>query len=98
MKSKRKLSVSQLRIIDAVAQTGRISLAAKQLGVSQPAISGGLLTIERMFDVHLFEKDGHEFHPTRKLQSFLPEVRTALRAIEDIEDQLDVTNILKKND
>lgn len=66
-----RFSLRQLEVFAAVAQSESVSRAARELGMSQSAVSGSLAELERQFDVRLFERVG------KRLQ--LSEVGRALR-------------------
>lgn len=60
------ITLSQLRAFHALAQTGRHSLAAEKLRVSQPAITAQIRGLEECYNVRLFERVGHN----QKLSEF----------------------------
>jgi DNA-binding transcriptional LysR family regulator len=66
-----RFSLRQLQVFTAVARGESVSRAAEALGMSQSAVSGALLELERQFDVRLFERVG------KRLQ--LSELGRALR-------------------
>ncbi len=59
-----QLSVSRMRALNAVIETGGFSSAARKLGVSQPAITQSIRDIEREAGVTLFERRGRDLVPT----------------------------------
>lgn len=50
------LDIRALRVFDAVAASGNLSLAAKQLGITQSAVSQTLNQIEKILEVLLFDR------------------------------------------
>lgn len=58
------MNIRQLTVIHAVCETGSISSAARQLGVSQPAISKSIARIEAQLGFALFERVGAVVRPT----------------------------------
>ncbi len=52
------IKLTQMRTFNAVARTGAFSRAARRLGVSQPAITAQIRTLEADNDVLLFERRG----------------------------------------
>ncbi len=66
-----RFSLRQLQVFGAVARSESVSLAARELAMSQSAVSGSLAELERQFDVRLFERVG------KRLQ--LSEVGRSLR-------------------
>jgi DNA-binding transcriptional LysR family regulator len=53
-----RYTLRQLEVFTAIARVESVSRAAKALGMSQSAVSGALLDLERQFDVRLFERFG----------------------------------------
>jgi DNA-binding transcriptional LysR family regulator len=53
-----RFSLRQLEVFLAVARSESVSRAAKELAMSQSAVSGSLLDLERQFDVQLFDRIG----------------------------------------
>jgi DNA-binding transcriptional LysR family regulator len=66
-----RFSLRQLEVFSAVARGESVSRAAKELSMSQSAVSGSLAELERQFHVRLFERVG------KRLQ--LSEVGRSLR-------------------
>ena len=50
--------VAQLKSFFMVARLGSITLAAKQLGLSQPTVTGRIRQLEEMYGVELFHRRG----------------------------------------
>lgn len=48
--------LQRLAVVDAVAATGSFTAAARELGISQPAVSRHIATMERQLGVKLFER------------------------------------------
>lgn len=84
----RKLSLGQMRAIEAVARLGSFSAAAKDIGVSQPSVSTHVQSVESHFGVRLFLRDGHTTTTTPMLETILPSIRSILSITEDVEAQL----------
>jgi len=62
------LNLRHLRALGAIAECGNISGAAKQAGLSQPALTQGLAKLEAQFGTALFDRHPHgmEVTPTGK--------------------------------
>lgn len=58
-------SYHQMRAFNAVMKEGNFSRAAKALGVTQPAITAQVRSLEDAFGVTLFERSGAVARPTR---------------------------------
>ena len=88
MKQKR-LSLSQLRAIEAVAARRNFSDAAGYLGVSQPSVSNHVTAVESRYGVQLFERRGHQAVQSRDLERLLPKMRTILTLVEELEGEFE---------
>lgn len=84
-----KLSLSQLRAVEAVARLGSFSAAAKHLGVSQPSVSNQVHALETRFRARLIERTGYSTAPAPALEAILPQIRAVLSLCTDIEGALD---------
>lgn len=82
------MKIRQLQQFIAVAQTGSIHAAARQLGLTQPALTKGLRTLETSLGVRLFERHARGVTPTEYGASFLPRaqliVAEALRGEQEL--------------
>ncbi len=58
------MHLRQLKYLRLVVEKGSFALAAKEAGVSQPAITMAMQSLEREWDVVLFEKSGRQKVPT----------------------------------
>jgi LysR family transcriptional regulator, glycine cleavage system transcriptional activator len=80
--------LQRLAVFDAVAATGSFTSAARELGVSQPAVSRHIATIERQLDVALFERVAGRVQLTehgRRLADGVAGAFTGLeRALDDV--------------
>lgn len=82
------ITISQLRVIEAVARTGGISRAAREIGVSQPSVSSQLNGFEQRYRVKLFAREGHTFRLTPVGTELLPKIRAALAIVAEIEKKV----------
>src|SRR5262245_16505684 len=62
---RRKLKLRQLEILLAVAKAGSMAKAAKQLAISQPAITRAIADAERALGLPLFERSRQGVQPTQ---------------------------------
>jgi DNA-binding transcriptional LysR family regulator len=74
-----------LRAFLLTAENGSASVAARSLGVTQPAISQQLQELERLLQVRLIERVGIRMLPTSAGRALVDPVRRALAAIDQIE-------------
>lgn len=84
-----KLSLSQLRALEALARTGSFSAAAHELGVSQPSVSNHLQALEGRYKTRLIAKTGYSAKPTPALAAMLPRIRTIIALCTELEADLD---------
>ena len=77
------LDLNLLRLFDAVWRTRSVSLAARQLGMSQPAASQGLARLRSMLGDALFERSGTGVRPTPRADRLAQAVQSALGTIEE---------------
>ncbi|MEM9039035.1 MAG: LysR family transcriptional regulator [Actinomycetota bacterium] len=78
--------LQRLAVVDAVAATGSFTAAARELGISQPAVSRHVATIERQLEVTLFDRStGSTTEAGRRLADATASAFAGLeRAIDDI--------------
>lgn len=77
----RNIDLNLLVVFDAVYATGNISHAAKELSLTQPAVSNALTRLREHFDDPLFVRAGRGVKPTNRSQQMIDPVREALRLI-----------------
>jgi DNA-binding transcriptional LysR family regulator len=77
------LGTSMLRIVQAVAENGSVSAAARALGYSQSAVSRQVASAERQVGRALFERTISGMRPTRAGTVLLRHVSSALRELDD---------------
>jgi DNA-binding transcriptional LysR family regulator len=63
MAERSQIKIRLLEVFDAVIRTGTTTGAAAYLGVSQPAVSSSLRTLEGQLGLTLFERDGRNLVP-----------------------------------
>ena len=83
--TKSRISLKQLQALEAVARHGSFTLAAKELGVSQPTVSNLIYSLEQQYKCRLFDRGGSEIRPT----SILSDIRGQVKAIIALQDALD---------
>ncbi|MBO1113812.1 LysR family transcriptional regulator [Bordetella petrii] len=82
----RKLNFKQVEMLWTVVTSGSISAAAKQLDVTQPAISRMLAQTEAQVGIELFERIRGRLRPTKALNDLLPEIERAQKALQRVND------------
>lgn len=78
----------QMRAFDAVARCGGIRAAARQLGVTQPALTKSIKELEKSLGVQLLYRGSRGVELTAAGQRVLVRARAALREIEQAEAEM----------
>ncbi len=76
----------QLQAFRAVCQLGAMTRAAKQLGISQPAVSRLLASFSDTVGFQLFERKGGQLIPTQESRFLLKEVGRLLDGLDHISE------------
>ncbi len=81
----------RLAVFDAVASAGDFTSAARELEISQPAVSRHMAALAKELGIELFERSGRSFVLTSKGQSLAAATTSAFSALErtlaDFDDQ-----------
>ena len=77
------MNLSQLKYIIAIANTGSLSVAAQQLGISQPALSKYLAKQQKEIGLELFYRDKKRLQPTEAGRLYLEAARKILTLQKD---------------
>lgn len=81
-------SLSAYRIFNAVAKTENISLAAKELFISQPAISKAIAKLEQSMSVALFTRNSRGVRLTEEGRQLYDYTRVAFETLKEGEDAM----------
>ena len=76
------LDLNLLRVFDAIATEGSVTIAGERIGLSQPAMSNALARLRALFDDPLFVRTPRGMRPTPFAQQLAQPVREALRLIQ----------------
>ncbi len=79
------LSLRQLQIFSAVAETGTTTAAGEAIGLSQSAVSAALGEMESLLGLAVFDRVGRRLVLNGHGRALLPEARALLAAVDDIE-------------
>jgi DNA-binding transcriptional LysR family regulator len=71
-----------LRVFDAIATEGSVTVAGERIGLSQPAMSNALARLRTLFGDPLFVRTPRGMRPTPFAQQLAQPVREALRLIQ----------------
>lgn len=78
------MELSLLRTCLAIYRTGSLTRAARELGISQPAVTGHLRTLEKALSEPLFERTPHGTVPTEAAHQLVRETREPLDSLESV--------------
>src|SRR5258708_15970954 len=85
----RRLKFRDLQVFFAIVQAGGMAKAARQLGLTQPAVSDIVAGLEQMFAVRLFDRNPRGVEPTIYGRALLKRGRAAFdelrQGIKDID-------------
>ena len=84
-----KLSINQIRAVEAVVRTGSFSAAAKELGISQPSVSNHLSALEKHYRTQLIHRNGRQAEATDTCREILSRIRSVLAMTDEIEHALE---------
>lgn len=90
------MTMRNLQVFVKVAECGKMSLAAKQLYISQSAISQAITEIEREYGVVLFDRIGKQLYITSTGRELLEYARQAIAFQESIHTWLSQNSSRKK--
>lgn len=82
--------LSQLPVLLALMETGSVSKAARQLGMSQPGVSTALAKLRNTFGDPLFVRTARGMSPTPRALALVDTARPALLALETQRHALNV--------
>ncbi|WP_447595358.1 LysR family transcriptional regulator [Aquipseudomonas campi] len=77
-----RTDLNLLRILLAVYETGNVTAAAKQLGISQPAASAALARLRHSLDDPLFIRTGTAMEATPRAQGIIERTREVIEIID----------------
>lgn len=81
------LNLHQLRIFESVSRHLNVTNAARELGMSQPAVSTQLKLLEREYRLKFYESSNRGMQLTRDGEDFLREIRPVLNRLDGVERQ-----------
>jgi DNA-binding transcriptional LysR family regulator len=88
-----RLRFRQLQAFHAIVETGTVTGAAAQLGISQPGISNLLALLERQSGFRLFERVHGRLSPTPEALVLFQEVDTVVRGLDHVtQTMMDLQN------
>lgn len=82
------MSIRHLRIFITVVDCGKMSLAAKELFISQPSVSQAIKEIEDYYGVKLFERLSRKLYITESGKMLLQYARHIVQSFDEMEINL----------
>jgi DNA-binding transcriptional LysR family regulator len=79
----RTLDLNLLRVFDEVMAERSLTRAARNLSMSQPAVSNAMRRLRDTLGDELVQRSGYGVEPTPRAQTLWPQVREALRQLQD---------------
>ncbi len=79
----RSVDLNLLTVFDAVMEHGKLSYAADNLGMSQPAVSNAVARLRLTFKDELFIRSRHGMLPTQRAQELISPIRQALELVQN---------------
>lgn len=79
------MNITELRYLAAIAKTGSVSAAAKQLYVAQPNVSKALKNLEEEYGLQIFERTSTGMLPTESGRLFIAQAARILDEISKLE-------------
>jgi DNA-binding transcriptional LysR family regulator len=80
-----RFTLRQLQVFTAVARGESVSLAARELAMSQSAVSGSLADLERQFDLRLFERIGKRLQLSDQGRALRPRAEALCEQARELE-------------
>jgi DNA-binding transcriptional LysR family regulator len=89
----RRIKLQHFSVVAAVAQTGSMGKAARQLAISQPVVSKVIADLERMLGVRLFDRSARGVEPTfygrallKRSVALFDDIKTSVEEIRFLAD------------
>lgn len=78
------MNLRQMEVFHAIMRCGSVTAAARQLNVSQPAVSATLRHCEARLGMRLFRRAGSRLQPTPEARAIYPEVAAIFDRVEAV--------------
>ena len=83
------LDIYELKVFLVAAETENFSQAARQLNLTQPAVSMQIRALERKLDVTLFHRAGRSLALSERGKALLPLARDMINRAIRIEEEIE---------
>jgi DNA-binding transcriptional LysR family regulator len=81
------VNLHQLRIFESISRHLNVTSAARELHMSQPAVSSQLKLLEQEYSLKFYERSNRGMKMTQAGQDFLHEIRPVLARLDEVELQ-----------
>src|SRR5262249_19565517 len=89
----RRLRVRDLYILSVVVKSAGMAKAARQLAMTQPAVSAAIANLEHLLGVRLLDRSSHGVEPTIYAEAVLKRTATVFdelrQSVKDVESLVD---------
>ena len=82
------MTIRHLKIFIAVAETGKMSLAAQKLYLTQPTVSQAIRELEEHYETRLFDRLSRRLYITEPGQHLLKMAKAAVHSFDELERQM----------
>lgn len=82
------MTIRHLKIFIAVAETGKMSLAAQQLYLTQPTVSQAIRELEEHYDTRLFDRLSKRLYITDSGRHLLQMAKATVHSFDELERQM----------
>lgn len=90
------MTIRQLEYIIEIADQGSFSMAARKLMISQPSLSQSIKSIEKEYNITLFDRSSVPLVPTKAGAIFLNKAHVILTALEDLKQEVSAVQTAPK--
>lgn len=90
------MTIRHLRIFIEVAESGKMSIAAAKLFISQPTVSQTIRELEEYYNVLLFERLCKKLHITPEGEKLLSYAKKVVKQYDDLEEKMFSINGVSK--
>lgn len=88
----RELNLNSLVVFSGVYRSGSMTLASRELGMTQPGVTQHIRNIEKILNVQLFHRMGKKLLPTKEAEILYDGVHSSLIGLEEL-----LVNISRKD-
>lgn len=90
------MTIRHLKIFIEVVDSGKMSIAAAKLFISQPTVSQAIRELEKHYGVLLFERLSKKLYITEKGKRLLSYARNVVKQFDDMEEMMFQANYVEK--